>query len=78
MIDKNQIEKWAYDGAPTKTLRALCRAWLHADLLPQNCGQYRAVVVEPAIDEAVSDAIARGLLTPNAKVKRPRWHNRAG
>ena len=68
MIDKNLIEKWAYDGAPTKILRALCRAWIHAELLPQNCGQYRAAVIEPAIDEATDIAIKRGLLTPNAGV----------
>ena len=70
MIDKNQIEEWAYDGAPTKVIRALCRAWIHAELLPQNCGQYRASVVEPAIEEAVSEAIDRGLLPSNVISRR--------
>jgi len=53
MIDKKQIEKWAYDRAPTQILRALCRAWIHADLLQQNSGQYRACVIEPAIEDAM-------------------------
>lgn len=53
-IDEQTIEKWAYEDAPNKVLRALCMAWIHADLLHQNSGQYRAVILEPAIDEAVS------------------------
>lgn len=64
MIETEQIEKWAYDGAPTRILRALCRAWIHADLLPQNAGQYRRCVIDPAIEDAIaelpSNALAQG------------------
>lgn len=62
MVSAEQIEKWAYDGAPTKVLRALSRAWIEAEHIPQNVGQYRRVVIEPAIDEAIFDAQEKGLL----------------
>jgi hypothetical protein len=58
MIDKRTIECWAYDNAPSTILRALCRAWLHADLLPQNAEQYRVGVIEPAIEDAIAQARA--------------------
>ena len=69
MIDKTNIEVWAYDCAPTKILRALCRAWLYAELLQQNAGQYRAGVIEPAIEDAIAQAKAMGLLPDNAGVQ---------
>lgn len=52
-LTKQQIEEWAYDGAPTPVVRALCKAWLHAQHIPQNAGQFRAAIVEPAIREAL-------------------------
>jgi hypothetical protein len=61
-LTRDQIDQWAHNGAPTRILRALCRAWLYADLLPQNSGQYRRAVLEPAIDDAIEDAVARRLI----------------
>ena len=66
MISKQQIKAWAHDEAPTVILRALCRAWLYADLVPQNAGQYRAGVLNPAIKEAIAQARAAGLMSYDA------------
>jgi hypothetical protein len=66
VVSEEQIRKWAYDEAPTRILRALSRAWVHAELLPQNAGQYKAGVIEPAIDDAIVDAIKAGVLSSSS------------
>jgi len=54
------ISKWAYDSAPSVIIRALAKAWIHAEHIPQNSGQFKAAVLRPAIVEALK-------LPPNAK-----------
>ena len=58
---EDRMINWAYDGAPTRILRALARAWIHAELLPQNSGQYRRTVIEPAIQDAIEHAESLGI-----------------
>lgn len=60
MVDHETIRSWAYNEAPNRILRALSRAWIHAELLPQNAGQYRRCVIEPAIDDAIEQAKQHG------------------
>lgn len=50
---EDDLYKWAYDGAPSRILRALAKAWFHAEHIPQNIGQYREAVLRPAIEEAL-------------------------
>lgn len=45
----------ALEESPDQILRALAKAWYHAQYIPQNLQQYRACILLPAIKSRMKE-----------------------